>query len=57
MAGPRTGGTRGPRSIPYAELYFTDVAWPDFGEADLAAAVEAFAARDRRYGGILKAAR
>ena len=40
----------------YAELYFTDVPWPDFSEADLAAAVEAFAARDRRYGGILKAA-
>ena len=40
----------------YAELYFTDVPWPDFSEADLAAAVAAFAARDRRYGGILKAA-
>jgi undecaprenyl diphosphate synthase len=39
----------------YAELYFTDVMWPDFTEADLAAAVQAFAARDRRYGGILKA--
>jgi undecaprenyl diphosphate synthase len=36
----------------YAELYFTDVLWPDFSEADLAAAVQAFAARDRRYGGI-----
>jgi undecaprenyl diphosphate synthase len=36
----------------YAELYFTTVLWPDFGEADLAAAVQAFAARDRRYGGI-----
>ena len=36
----------------YAELYFTDVLWPDFTEADLADAVEAFAARDRRYGGI-----
>ena len=36
----------------YAELYFTDVLWPDFTEADLAAAVQAFAARDRRYGGI-----
>ena len=36
----------------YAELYFTDVQWPDFGEADLAAAVRAFAARDRRYGGL-----
>jgi undecaprenyl diphosphate synthase len=40
----------------YAELYFTDVPWPDFGEADLASAVGAYAARDRRYGGVLKAA-
>jgi undecaprenyl diphosphate synthase len=40
----------------YAELYFTDVPWPDFSEADLASAVQAFAARDRRYGGLLKAA-
>lgn len=38
----------------YAELYFTDVLWPDFSEADLAAAVQAFAARDRRYGGVRK---
>ena len=36
----------------YAELYFTNVLWPDFDEDDLAAAVEAFAARDRRYGGV-----
>jgi undecaprenyl diphosphate synthase len=41
----------------YAELFFTDVLWPDFTEADLAAAVQAFAARDRRYGGIRSAAR
>jgi undecaprenyl diphosphate synthase len=40
----------------YAELYFTNVLWPDFDEADLTAAVEAFAARDRRYGGIQGAA-
>lgn len=40
----------------YAELYFTDVLWPDFTEADLAAAVQAFGARDRRYGGVLSAA-
>ncbi len=40
----------------YAELYFTDVLWPDFTKADLAAAVEAFAARDRRYGGVAKVA-
>ena len=36
----------------YAELYFTNVLWPDFGADDLASAVQAFAARDRRYGGI-----
>ena len=40
----------------YAELFFTDVMWPDFKEADLASAVQAFAARDRRYGGIVKVA-
>jgi undecaprenyl diphosphate synthase len=40
----------------YAELYFTDVLWPDFTEADLAMAVQAFAARDRRYGGVQRAA-
>ena len=39
----------------YAELYFTDVMWPDFGEADLAVAVKAFTARDRRYGSVLSA--
>ena len=37
----------------YAELYFTDVLWPDFNAADLASAVQAFAGRDRRYGGVL----
>ena len=37
----------------YAELYFTNVLWPDFNETDLASAVQAFAARDRRYGGVL----
>jgi len=36
----------------YAELVFTDVLWPDFSGAHLASAVEAFAARDRRYGGL-----
>ena len=40
----------------YAELYFTSVPWPEFSEADLASAVHAFAARDRRYGGVLKTA-
>jgi undecaprenyl diphosphate synthase len=36
----------------YAELYFTDVAWPDFGHADLQRALEAFARRNRRFGVI-----
>lgn len=36
----------------YAELYFTPVPWPDFDAADLACAVQSFAARERRYGGI-----
>ena len=41
----------------YAELYFTDVLWPDFTGADLADAVQAFAERDRRYGGVREIAR
>ena len=36
----------------YAELYVTPTLWPDFGEADFKAALDAFARRDRRYGGI-----
>jgi undecaprenyl diphosphate synthase len=35
----------------YSELYFTDVLWPDFGRADLEAALEEYAARGRRFGG------
>ena len=35
----------------YAELVFTETLWPDFGEDDLRAAVEAYAARERRFGG------
>ena len=35
----------------YAELWFSDVLWPDFTHAHLAQALEAFAARERRYGG------
>jgi len=36
----------------YAELLFSDVLWPDFSEADLASAVQTFAARHRRFGGL-----
>jgi len=40
----------------YAELYFTDTMWPDFGAAELAAAVAEFQARERRFGGLPEAA-
>jgi undecaprenyl diphosphate synthase len=40
----------------YAELYFTDTMWPDFGAADLARAVGDFQTRQRRYGGLPEAA-
>ena len=40
----------------YAEIVFTDVLWPDFGQTDLASAVQAFATRDRRFGGLSKRA-
>ena len=36
----------------YAELYFTPCLWPDFGEAELDAALADFAGRERRFGGI-----
>ncbi|MBO7249975.1 MAG: undecaprenyl diphosphate synthase family protein, partial [Clostridia bacterium] len=36
----------------YAELYFTDVLWPDFSEADVDAAIENFRNRKRRFGGV-----
>jgi undecaprenyl diphosphate synthase len=40
----------------YAELYFTPRLWPDFGEADLAEALSDFASRERRFGGVSRAA-
>ena len=36
----------------YAELLFVDTLWPDFGKAELAAAIEDFASRERRFGGL-----
>ncbi len=35
----------------YAELWFTDVLWPDFTPELLAEAMAEFAGRERRYGG------
>jgi undecaprenyl diphosphate synthase len=36
----------------YAELYFTSVLWPDFGEDEIDRALGAFAQRQRRFGGL-----
>lgn len=37
----------------YAELYFTDRMWPEFGRSDLEAAVKEFRHRERRFGAVL----
>lgn len=37
--------------LAYAELYFTDVLWPDIAKNDIEQAIASFQQRDRRYGG------
>lgn len=41
----------------YAEFHITDTYWPDFGEDDIDRALRAYAARDRRFGGLPPPAR
>ncbi len=53
----RTGGERRLSNFlawqgAYAELVFLDVPWPEFRRDDLAAAVNEFHRRDRRYGAL-----
>ena len=36
----------------YSELVFTDTLWPDFGEADIDAAIAEYRQRQRRFGGL-----
>jgi undecaprenyl diphosphate synthase len=36
--------------LAYTELYFTDVLWPDFDEAELELALNSFSSRQRRFG-------
>lgn len=36
--------------IAYAELYFTDILWPDFDAEALDAAIQSFRTRERRFG-------
>ncbi len=38
--------------LAYAELWFTEVLWPDFSEADFNEALTWFAGRERRFGRI-----
>lgn len=41
--------------LAYTEFYFTPVAWPDFDEEELKKAIDAYNARDRRFGGVKEA--
>lgn len=38
--------------VAYAELWFTDTLWPDFGPAELDRAIASFQTRDRRFGRV-----
>lgn len=40
--------------ISYSELWITDCFWPEFRELHLHQALKAFAARERRFGGLSK---
>lgn len=40
--------------LSYAELYFADVLWPDFGEKEFYAALLEYNNRDRRFGKVKK---
>lgn len=37
-------------NLAYTELYFCDTLWPDFGDAELGAAIDHFSSRQRRFG-------
>jgi undecaprenyl diphosphate synthase len=38
--------------LAYAEMYFSDVLWPDFKRENLYEAVKTYQTRDRRFGGL-----
>ncbi len=53
----RTGGEKRTSNFllwqsAYAELYFTDVLWPDFDKQCLVTAIEDFNKRERRFGKV-----
>jgi undecaprenyl diphosphate synthase len=33
-------------------MYFSDVLWPDFDEAEIDKAIAAYQSRNRRFGGV-----
>ena len=39
--------------LAYAELYFTDILWPEFTEKDLIASMNEFLSRERRFGATI----
>ena len=39
----------------YSELFFSDCLWPEFGDAELDAALADYARRDRRFGAVQSA--
>jgi undecaprenyl diphosphate synthase len=53
-----SGETRTSNFLPwqaaYAEYEFTETLWPDFGPEELAAIVQRFSNRERRFGGVLR---
>ncbi|MFL5401945.1 MAG: di-trans,poly-cis-decaprenylcistransferase [Gemmatimonadales bacterium] len=56
----RTGGERRLSDFllweaAYAELFFTDLMWPEFGAEALMGSIRDFAARERRFGGLPEA--
>jgi undecaprenyl diphosphate synthase len=42
-----------PWQSAYSELVFVPCYWPDFGRAELVEALETYAARERRFGGVV----
>lgn len=53
-----SGETRTSNFLPwqaaYSEYEFTETLWPDFGPEELAAIVQRFSNRERRFGGVVK---
>jgi undecaprenyl diphosphate synthase len=53
-----SGETRTSNFLPwqaaYSEYEFTETLWPDFGPDELAALVQRFSNRERRFGGVLR---